>query len=162
MSRPADSNPGALTAYLHEHIPMTAAMGVEVLDADPARLVLKAPLAPNINHRGGVFGGSIATLALTAAWLQVYLRTRDHDPAPTVMIARQQVDYRQPLGGDFVATCEPAAASAWAAFDAALARRGRGRIELAAVVRGTDDEATAARFEGRFVALGAKPGGRQG
>jgi hypothetical protein len=51
-------NNTALEQYLHEHIPLSAAMGVKVVQADPQCVVLTAPLAPNINHRDTVFGGS--------------------------------------------------------------------------------------------------------
>ena len=55
---PPDAN--AVERYLHRHIPLTAAMGVRVAAVTLQRAELRAPLAPNINHRETVFGGSAA------------------------------------------------------------------------------------------------------
>ncbi len=55
--------PSELQTYLHTHIPLSKAMEVEVVQATPDIIELRAPLAPNINHRGTAFGGSISTLA---------------------------------------------------------------------------------------------------
>ena len=38
-------------AYIHEHIPMTVAMGAEVEFYDGREVVVSAPLEPNRNHR---------------------------------------------------------------------------------------------------------------
>ena len=54
--------------YLHAHIPLSLAMGVKVLSSSREAVRLSAPLAPNINHRATVFGGSASAVALLAAW----------------------------------------------------------------------------------------------
>jgi thioesterase domain-containing protein len=56
-----------LAHYLHEHIPLSHAMGVEVVEADWHSVTLRAPLAPNINHRETVFGGSASAVGIVAA-----------------------------------------------------------------------------------------------
>jgi thioesterase domain-containing protein len=53
--------------YLHAHIPLSRAMAVEVQAATPVCVRLCAPLAPNINHRETVFGGSASAVAILAA-----------------------------------------------------------------------------------------------
>ena len=57
----------AIIHYLHTHIPISKAMGVEVVERSEAAITLSAPFAPNINHQGTVFGGSIASVATLAA-----------------------------------------------------------------------------------------------
>ena len=44
--------------YLHDHIPLSAAMGAGVSQADTEIVRLSAPLEPNLNHRATAFGGS--------------------------------------------------------------------------------------------------------
>lgn len=143
----------SLQRYLHEHIPLTAAMGVRVRRADIRVVELEAPLEPNRNHKGGGFGGSIATLALTAAWATVHLQVRDRLPRATVVVADQQVEFRRPVTGTFRARCVAPGPADWKSFDATLAARGRGRIELTAQVE--CDGELVAQFQGRFVALAA-------
>jgi len=43
--------PSELTRYLHEHIPLSAAMSAEVLSAGADEVLIGTPSAPNINHR---------------------------------------------------------------------------------------------------------------
>ena len=50
--------PSELQTYLHQHIPLSQAMQVTVMEASLQQVVLTAPLVPNINHRETVFGGS--------------------------------------------------------------------------------------------------------
>src|SRR3989344_2448014 len=49
-------------------------MEVTVVEASPHQVVLSAPLAPNINHRETVFGGSASAVAILAAWSMLHLR----------------------------------------------------------------------------------------
>ena len=56
-----------LASDLHAHIPLSAAMQVSVAAVDADGVTLQAPLAPNINHRDTVFGGSASAVAILAA-----------------------------------------------------------------------------------------------
>ena len=69
--------------YLHEHIPLSKAMGATVLKVDLSGVVLSAPLEPNINHRETVFGGSASSLAILAAcqWYISGYNVRDFNVA---------------------------------------------------------------------------------
>lgn len=61
-------SPGKLQQYLHDHIPLSKAMQITVERISPESVTLSAPLAPNINHRDTLFGGSASTAAILAAW----------------------------------------------------------------------------------------------
>src|SRR5262245_21829556 len=74
--------------YLHQNIPLSAAMGVRVGSATPHRVELAAPLAPNINHQSTVFGGSASALAMLSAWTLVHLGLR-HEKIEAATGARQ-------------------------------------------------------------------------
>ena len=63
--------------YLHQYIPLSAAMGVQVRTATVEHVKLAAPLAPNVNHTETVFGGSAAALATLSAWTLLHLRLED-------------------------------------------------------------------------------------
>lgn len=53
-----------LQTSLYERIPLSRATGVTVLQAEPTGVILGAPLAPDVNHSGIVFGGSAAAVAV--------------------------------------------------------------------------------------------------
>ena len=68
--------PSELQTYLHQHIPLSQAMQVTVVEASLQQVVLTVPLAPNINHRETVFGGSASAVANLAAWSMLHLGSR--------------------------------------------------------------------------------------
>lgn len=143
--------PPEVEAYLHSHIPISAAHGIHVREASPNRVVLQAPLAENINHFGSVFGGSASAVAILSAWTLLHLRLSARGFGGRVVIQRSRVDYLRPTTADFEAVCEAPEAHTWERFSSTLDRRGRARITLTSVLI-CDGEATA-RFEGDYVAL---------
>ncbi|MGQ0834539.1 MAG: YiiD C-terminal domain-containing protein [Gammaproteobacteria bacterium] len=142
-----------LERYLREHIPLSAAMGVRVREATSDRVALFAPLAPNINHRETVFGGSAAALAVLAAWALLHLRLAADGISARLVIQRCEMSYERPIPGDFTATCELADEAGWSRFRTTLERRGRARIQLAAVLM--HESRASASFRGQFVAVRA-------
>jgi thioesterase domain-containing protein len=147
-------DPAIVQAYLHEHIPISAAMGISVVAAGPVAVALEAPLEQNVNHRSTVFGGSCASVAILAAWTLAHLRVAATGPS-RVVIQHGTTDYLRPIRGAFTATCWLDDERAWDRFLRTLARFGRARIELEAAVTSGDE--LVATFRGMYVAL-AGPG----
>jgi thioesterase domain-containing protein len=141
----------ALQRYLHERIPLSRAMAVEVLEATPDGVLLRAALAPNINHRDTVFGGSAAALAILSAWALLLLRLRAAGIEARLVIQRNTMEYERPMLAAFTARSFLAEATDWERFVQLLERRGRARIEVASVLE--CDGETAGRMHGEFVAL---------
>ena len=145
--------PAELEAYLHAHIPLSAAMQVSVVEIGPEAIVLGAPLAPNINHRDTVFGGSASAVAILAAWSLLHLRLTAAGFESRVVIQRNSMDYLAPIAGDFTARSFFEAGANWDGFARMLERKGRARISLGAVL--IADGIEAGRLSGEFVAFGA-------
>lgn len=141
-----------LEQYLHRHIPLSGHMQVSVKVAGRDAVVLGAPLAPNINHRETVFGGSAAAVAILAAWSLLHLRLQDAGVTSRLVIRRSTMSYEKPITGAFTARSFLADADAWEGFTRMLARKGRARIGVAAILE--QDGRPAGRFDGEFVALG--------
>lgn len=144
--------PQELEHYLHAHIPLSKAMEVTVLDAQADAVVLGAPLAPNINHRDTVFGGSASAVAILAAWSLLHLRLGAAGLSSRLVIQHNTMAYELPILGDFTARASIPSAQTWEAFTRMLARKGRGRITVHSelIYQGQ----TAGRLQGEFVALG--------
>ncbi len=140
-----------LQRYLHEHIPLSKAMGVEVVEATEERVTLSAPLAPNINHRETVFGGSASAVALLSAWALLYARLQQVRLDCRIVIQRNTVEYERPITGDFTASATIDDTVTWRKFIASLTRRGRARIAVTASLH--CDSAQVGRLRGDFVAL---------
>lgn len=148
----AESPEMLIERYLHEQIPLSAAMGVRVRMATAQRVQLTAPLGPNINHNETVFGGSAAALATLSAWTLLHVRMSRAQLRGRLVIQRSGIEYECPIPGDFDAVCQFADETAWERFRTTLARRGRARLTLTACLLHAGRRM--AGFQGDFVAIG--------
>lgn len=140
-----------LEQYLHEHIPLSGAMDVTVLEANSTRVKLSAPLAPNINHRETVFGGSASALAILSAWSLLHVRMTEQGIPARLVIQKSTMQYDLPILGTFTANCGFNDEVVWEKFIRLLQRKKRARITLSAAVAYEDQ--LVGVFTGDFVAL---------
>jgi thioesterase domain-containing protein len=145
--------PAELEQYLHEHIPLSQAMAVSVVSVEQCAIVLRAPLAPNINHRETAFGGSASALAILAAWSLLHTRLRADGLASRLVIQRNTMEYEQPILGVFTAQSTLEQPTQWQQFTRMLTRKGKARITVSSVLQHSGQ--VVGRFTGEFVALGA-------
>jgi thioesterase domain-containing protein len=146
-----------LAQYLHMQIPLTQAMAVSVVSIEPDAVTLQAPLAPNINHRQSVFGGSAAALAILAGWALLHVRLHAAGIAARLVIQRNTMEYRQPILGLFAARATLERPERWKLFTGTLLRKGKARIAVAAVLEQLEPmPQVAGLFAGQFVALDAQ------
>ncbi|KKB09457.1 YiiD C-terminal domain-containing protein [Devosia chinhatensis] len=143
-------NPVTLAAYLHEHIPISRGMAVSVLRASAAEVALEAPLGPNINVHGTMFGGSVSTLGLLAAWSVLHLRLEAEGIANRLVIHKTDVEYLLPVTGTAQALSSLDATD-WDSFRHMLERRSKARLTVVAEI--ICDGLVVARLTGEFVAI---------
>jgi len=140
-----------LEAYLHAHIPLSAAMQVSVRAVDADGVTLAAPLAPNINHRETVFGGSASAVAILAAWSLLHTRMLAEGVHARLVIQSNAMDYDKPIFGEFTARSSLAEPDQWRRFVHMLARMRRARLRVNSVLE--SDGAVVRRLTKEFVAL---------
>lgn len=143
--------PAELQDYLHEHIPLSAAMAACVNDVGAESVTLVAPLGPNINHRDTVFGGSASALAILSAWSLVHVRLHATGRHHRIVIQRNTVRYDAPMAGDFSASARLRDEADWGRFITMLERRGKARIDIVSSL--DSDGVNCGAFEGTFVAI---------
>ena len=142
-----------LEEYLRERIPLSRAMAVEVRAADATGVELYAPLAPNINHRDTVFGGSASAVAILAAWSALHVRMRAEGLQVRIVIRRNTMSYERPITGGFTAKAAAPDEAAWAKLVATL-RRGRpARVRVRAALESGGEPV--GELEGEFAVLPA-------
>lgn len=141
-----------LQQVLHHDIPLTAEMGLQVLDWQAQRLRLTLPLAPNVNHKSTMFGGSLYCAAVLAGWGWLHLRLRELGiDDGHIVIQEGQISYPSPVTGTAVACCEAPPDKDWQRFLALYQRRGRARLTLQTTVANQGSEAAAVVFSGQYV-----------
>ncbi len=154
MSARVSTRVSKLEKYLHDHIPLSSAMKVEVVETDGNCVKLTAPLAPNINHRDTVFGGSASAVAILAAWTLLHVRLTEAGISSRVVIQRNSINYDKPIPESFVASAVLKDSTRWDKFLTLLKRKGRARITVAVELFCAGDKV--GELEGDFVALGAE------
>lgn len=148
---PRPIGPAELAAFLHDRIPLSAAMAVEVRAAGPTGVELYAPLAPNRNHRDTGFGGSAATLAILAAWSALKVRMSAAGLRGRIVIRRNTMSYDRPITAGFSAEASPPEAEAWDRFAATLERGRTARVHVQATLR--CEGLAVGEFDGEFAVL---------
>lgn len=143
--------PQALQDYFHVHIPLSKAMAVEVETATPRIVRLVAPLAPNTNHHGTVFGGSASAIAVLSAWGLLHVAMLDADIKADIVVQKSSMNYELPITGEFTAEAVAPAPEKWQRFLAMLLKHKRARIGIRSVLECKGQKVV--EFEGDFVAI---------
>lgn len=125
-------------------------MAVEVEVATPQVVRLVAPLAPNTNHHGTVFGGSASAVAVLSAWGLLHVAMADANIQADLVVQKSSMSYELPITGEFTAEATPPAPEKWQRFLATLLRYKRARISIQSVLN--CDGKKVGEFEGDFVA----------
>jgi thioesterase domain-containing protein len=126
-------------------------MAVEVEAATPQVVRLVAPLAPNANHHGTVFGGSASAVAVLSAWGLLYVALADADIEADLVVQKSNMSYELPITGEFSAEATPPTPEKWQRFLATLLRYKRARIGIRSVLNCEGEKV--GEFEGDFVAI---------
>ncbi|MBX2986877.1 MAG: YiiD C-terminal domain-containing protein [Bdellovibrionaceae bacterium] len=142
--------PREFTQRLHERIPLSAAMGIEVSEFSPQRVLLSAPLKANINHVGSVFGGSIYSAGALACYTMFQAVAGAERPlTDDLVIQHGQIQYLKPVRGDFQVEASRPDEDLIRRFFDQLDRIGKGRLEVRARVLYQGE--VCAQFAGRYV-----------
>lgn len=128
----APSNERQLESYLHQHIPISKAIGIKALHASTDKVVLTAPLLNNINHKKTIFGGSLHAVATLACWGLVHINLKNKNLKNQIVITQSETCYHLPVDSDFNVECVLPDRENWERFIKILTAKKRGRIHLSA------------------------------
>lgn len=137
------------TQFLHEQIPLTQAMGVQVAQVDDWGLTLTAPLAVNHNHLGTAFGGSLSAMATLACYSLVWLLMNDR--SVHIVVKQSEIQYLHPVTEDIRAVCHLPQDDELADFRLCFATQGKARLRLNCSIE--QNGQICVTFKGEFVAL---------
>lgn len=141
----------SLTAELWEGIPLAAAAGIEVTEADADHVKVSAPFTLNRNYHGTGFGGSIAIVGIVAGWIMVSRLLHGFEDAHEVVIQASSVDYLEPARDDLAGRAVSPDTGEIERFIRTYRRFGRARIGVTSIIE--SGGATVARHAGTYAAL---------
>lgn len=116
-------SPQELLAKLNKDIPVSKFLGFDFAEATATKVVIRARLSENINHKGTAFGGSLYTLSVLAAYSLVYLGIeKEKIKTNNIVIQKGEIQYLKPVTSDFDITCEFNGEASYQKFYETLAR----------------------------------------
>lgn len=142
--------PQELQSILLTEIPITKYLGISVESYDNSCLVLKAPLANNLNHAGSAFAGSLSSLITLSGWGLFWLVLREYQLSAKIVIQDSECNYLLPVTSDFSACCYKPEPYLLEKLVHTLRRKGKARLELNAAI--FQNQQLAVSFKGRYVA----------
>lgn len=154
--------PEALEELIRSRIPVADFMQLTVALVTPDEVVIGAPLEPNRNVHGTLFGGSGTAIGLVAAWSLVHVRMQDEGLKAPLVVAQQTTHYFKPVTGAVTARAAFDVAQAWAPFAQRVNQGQRARVQVVVELRqegpgnrvgDAADAQPAARIEALFAAL---------
>jgi thioesterase domain-containing protein len=142
-----------LQAFLSARIAPARTLGLVVEAAEP--VTIAAPLEPNINDKGTAFAGSLYSVAALAGWAYVMRWCAMQSYEAEVLLQASKSQFLAPVRAGFRATALEPPQSQRDKLAGMLARRGRGRIEIAVSV--SSQETPVMSFAGVYaVVIGAR------
>jgi thioesterase domain-containing protein len=142
-----------LAADFARRIPLSQAMGLQLLEWSAEAAVLEIPFEPNRNHVDSIFGGSLYAAGALACYALFRAITLENGLGnDQLVIQRGEIVYLAPVRADFKATSRRPAGDAIERFVETYRRHGKARLTLTADL-GADGIA-GAKFTGDYVLSG--------
>lgn len=134
---------------LHNEIPLSKYMKVQVIRADQSEIELRCELAPNHNHIGTAFGGSLATMMVLAAYCQLFeiINETGH-----VLLKNTSMNFIYPVEETIKAVCKAPPLDQVKKFQEAYFKKGKARLELSSQIFLADGR-VACQMTGEFVGV---------
>lgn len=119
---------------IETEIPIVKEMGVEFQEFQDFSCTISAPLAPNHNHKGTAFGGSLYSICTAACYGLMYsLQIKENFHNYDLVIGEGSIRYVRPVEKDFFVKAELLAED-WEPFIQRVQSSGFGKINIKAYV----------------------------
>lgn len=139
-----------LQQTLGREMPITVAMGIEVVAWQDERLTVQMPLEPNRNHQYSAFAGSLNALCTITGWGTLFMLLQRESLPGNIVIRRGKIRYLRPVRtSEFLATGLPIDPTQNDYFFELLRSKGRSKIDLAVEI--ADEQGPYVNFQGSYV-----------
>lgn len=124
---------------LHQEIPLTNDMGLEILILENQQIQVRAPLDKNINDKGSVFGGSSSALMIITAWSLIKLLCDENKIAADIVIHKNSTIWHKAMYQDLLIKAEFIQKYDFLKIKEKIAKNRHQRIDCLIKLVGTDD-----------------------
>lgn len=139
-----------LQQTLRREMPITEAMGIEVISWQDERLTTRMPLEPNRNHQYSAFAGSLNALCTVVGWGTIFLLLQQESLDGNIVIRRGKIRYLRPVRTpEFLATGLTIDRTERDYFFELLRSKGRSKIDIAVEI--SDEQGPYVSFQGSYV-----------
>lgn len=138
-----------LQDVLYTEIPLTRAIGIQVIDSTNDSLTLKAPLTNNINHKCTAFGGSLYSVSVLTGWGLLYTILKQHNLSGHIVIQESNTRFLKPVVEDIYSHCSIDNRQDIDKFIWMYKRKGIARIQLTTHI--ISEHENCVEFSGRYV-----------
>ena len=92
-----------LQKKLHNEIPLTKLMNINIKEYNEKELITTAPLNININDKGTAFGGSLSTMTIISSWSLCWLISKELGfDSNNIVIIKNETSFRKPVTKDII------------------------------------------------------------
>jgi thioesterase domain-containing protein len=140
-----------LEEYIKKNIPLTNFMNFKIAELTNHSIRVTAPLKPNDNHYGTVFGGSLAILGIIAGWGLLHFNMIEDKVNGIIVIKEGKMKFIRPALSDFEAVNRSLPIETWNDFKKDFSENGKATIRMQTSVNSEGN--LVAVHEGLYVAL---------
>lgn len=119
-----------LEEYIKHNIPLTNFINFHITELTPNSIKISAPLKPNDNHYGTVFGGSLAIMGILAGWGLLHFNMIEDGVKGTLVIQEGKMKFLRPALTDFEAVNLDLTPDVWNNFKDDYLAKGRAKIRI--------------------------------
>ena len=139
-----------LQKKLHNEIPLTKLMNINIKEYNEKELITTAPLNININDKGTAFGGSLSTMTIISSWSLCWLISKELGfNSKNIVVIKHENSYKKPVTKDIVCYTQKPSQQEIATLKEKLQTKKSASIKINSII--IENNETCVEFQGYYV-----------
>ena len=139
-----------LQKKLHNQIPLTTLMNINIKEYNEKELITTAPLNININDKGTAFGGSLSTMTIISSWSLCWLISKELGfNSKNIVVIKNENSYKKPVTKDIVCYTQKPSQQEIATLKEKLQTKKSASIKINSII--IENNETCVEFQGYYV-----------
>lgn len=139
-----------LQKKLHNEIPLTKLMNINIKEYNEKELITTALLNININDKGTAFGGSLSTMTIISSWSLCWLISKELGfNSKNIVVIKNENSYKKPVTKDIVCYTQKPSQQEIATLKEKLQTKKSASIKINSII--IENNETCVEFQGYYV-----------